>query len=716
MKHISELNPPPDLGLWAAHLHTYHLEMGEELSPNGVDGAPVCILLEGQLTLRVDAADRVAAIMEPGGMVQIELIGQNGLTAVIAHTDCALLALSAPLYRLWTENHPVVQPYLNQLLTARLHRHYFLRILQQLFGDLGDELRATIFEQVVWRQLQPGEILYHDGEQADDMAIVITGRLQVTIHLHGAEQILAEIPHGDIVGEMGLLTGEPRAGTVRALRHTDIVVLRRELFDTLIFDHPGALLQITQLLIDRHRFLSGARRKQWHPAMNFAVIYLSDGLQESFAKVATAIKHDEDVFMMNVHQFKQFYGQQGIPQAVFDEYLDFLLNVYLSEMETQHDYLFLETDREWTNWTKRCLQHADRVLLVAKAGDHPQRRVVEESIAAQFPELRQDLVLCHPAETAHPTGTVNWLRERNIHKHYHLRIEDDVHMARLARHLSGRAHGLVLSGGGAIGLAHIGVLQVLEEQGVPIDLIGGTSMGALIAAGYAVGRSAQEMQEFATQLSSRKEILDWTFPLVSFVATEKITRLFRTMFADVQIEDLWIPYFSVSTDLTISKQAFHERGDLWRAVRTSTAVPVAMSPVKIDDHLHVDGSVMNNFPVDKMYDLVEGGTVIGVIVSPVDEVQENITDLGDSISGWRMLVNRLNPFASSLAIPSLAETFYRSLLVNGKRHFWSVHHLVDLLISIDQTGFTFMELERHKEIINLGYETARKTLEKRTEE
>ena len=150
----------------------------------------------------------------------------------------------------------------------------------------------------------------------------------------------------------------------------------------------------------------------------------------------------------------------------------------------------------------------------------------------------------------------------------------------------------------------------------------------------------------------------------------------------------------------------HQTGLLWRAVRTSTAIPVGFAPIKFDDHLHVDGAIMNNFPVDLMYEAVEGGQVFGVMVSPVGEVEEKIDDLQDNVSGWKLLINRFNPFAVKLYIPSLPNIFFRSLLVNGKHHFWAVQHMTDLLIKIDQSHYGFLELDKYKELIALGYDTA----------
>jgi predicted acylesterase/phospholipase RssA len=188
--------------------------------------------------------------------------------------------------------------------------------------------------------------------------------------------------------------------------------------------------------------------------------------------------------------------------------------------------------------------------------------------------------------------------------------------------------------------------------------------------------------------------------------SHKINGILKDFFGDVLIEDLWIPFYCVSSDLTTHEIAYHDKGYLWRAVRTSSAVPVALSPMPVNNHLHVDGSIMNNFPVERMVQWVEGGRVLGVVVSPIGDVEESMADLKESMSGWRMLLNRLNPFAQTLESPSILEIFFRSLLVNSKRHFWLVSDQVDFLVTIDATGYGFLEIEKSDELIDIGYRTA----------
>ena len=687
------------------------MQTGDVLFREGETDDTLYVLINGRLQAQSDHWNLLMTEIEPGRALgeTAVLTGRPHIATVSAMEPSQVIAISQKGFHQLIKRHPEIQDYFNQVITPRLHSAYLTTILQRLFGEIHVALEDVIQEQVVWRQLRSGEILYEEGAPADDLAIVVTGRLQVLTTIDGEERPIAEIAHGDMVGELALISDQPRSATVRAIRQTEIVSLNRDLFDSLIHSHPEALMNITRIIVERQQEAIGAGANRANNSLNFAVIFLDEIDLDLIDALANHISARARVF--DAERFSKHFGQSRAAQASLNNYLNLLINKWLSELEIQTDYVFLVADHEWTNWTERCLQNADRVLLVANSASAPDLRPIENMIRDKFPDARQDLLLVHPPQTRRPAGTLRWLEQRQLVKHHHLRRDDEAHFARVARHLTGRAQGLVLSGGGAIGIGHIGVLRALEEHDACIDLIGGASMGALIAAGVALGKSADEMTEMAARLSDTKNILDWTIPLVSFVATRRVTKMLQELFGDARIEDLWIPYFCVSSNLSRFEPAYHHRGLLWRAVRVSTAIPVAMAPMRVGDDLHVDGSIMNNFPVDKMFELVEGGQVTGVMVSPVTTQEEHIEDLGDNVSGWRVLANRLNPFSQRLQIPSMVDTFYRSLLVNSKHHFYGVHELADTLIQIDQSEYGYLEVDKYPEFIQLGYDVARERLQ-----
>eukprot|EP00324_Dicrateria_rotunda_P011038 CAMPEP_0206181442 /NCGR_PEP_ID=MMETSP1474-20131121/68745_1 /ASSEMBLY_ACC=CAM_ASM_001110 /TAXON_ID=97495 /ORGANISM="Imantonia sp., Strain RCC918" /LENGTH=232 /DNA_ID=CAMNT_0053595573 /DNA_START=614 /DNA_END=1308 /DNA_ORIENTATION=- len=216
----------------------------------------------------------------------------------------------------------------------------------------------------------------------------------------------------------------------------------------------------------------------------------------------------------------------------------------------------------------------------------------------------------------------------------HANPKDDV--ARLARILTGTAIGLVLGGGGARGCSHVGVIQALEENGIPIDMVGGTSMGSLVGALYA--RDPDYIHVYtkakvvAKKMSNRwSQALDLTYPRVSFFTGAGLNEVLYESMKKTRIEDLTLNYFAISTDITNSKMVVHREGLLWRYVRASMSLVGFVPPLCDDDGSYlVDGGYINNLPADVMSELGIN-TIIAVDVG--GEVDTNYACYGDSLSG-----------------------------------------------------------------------------------
>jgi len=684
------------------------LEVGDVLFHEGDYDETFYILLDGQLKAESQNWELNNAEILPDrtlGEAAI-LTGRPYVATVTATKDSKLLSITRRAFYRMIKRHPEVQTYFKEVITPRIHSSYLTEILNQLFGDLGATLEQQIQAHVSWKHLDSGEMLFEEGTPGDDLIIVVTGRLQVYTMRDGDEQTIANIHQGEMVGEMALLTDEPRSASIRATRESHIVRLNRADFQTLVEEHPQALMKITQTIISRQKSSRRHNTKTKQGSQNFAVIFLDDNnlaLIDSLAENSTQSGLGR---VLNADRFDTYYGQTDAAQTGFGNYLHLIITRWMTELEIRHEHLYWVGDVTWTNWTIRCLRNADRLLLVVNSEGSPALRDIERKIAEHFPTLRQDLILLHPAETAQPTGTARWLDQRNVATHHHVRRDSVNHITRVARHLAKQTIGLSLSGGGATALAHIGAFQALEDQSIPVDMISGTSMGAIIGAGVALGKSAAEMSALASQLANKKQIFDLTIPFVALMKSEKVTQLFKDLYGNVQIEDLWIPFFCTSSNLTQSTVSVHDRGALWKAIRVTTSMPVVSVPVNIDNEMHIDGAVMNNFPVDVMYDRIDGGQIIGIMVSPTTVKEDNIEDLTESISGWRLLWQRLNPFARQSKVPPIMTTLFRALQVNSQYHFQSVQHLADLAIVMKDNTYKFYELDKQAEIIALGYRTA----------
>ena len=285
----------------------------------------------------------------------------------------------------------------------------------------------------------------------------------------------------------------------------------------------------------------------------------------------------------------------------------------------------------------------------------------------------------------------------------HVRNGSAADVARLARLASGHGYGLVLSGGGARGFAHLGVLRALREQGVPVDQVAGCSMGTVVAAAIAQGHEGDRLMELAEQQFHR--LLDYTLPVVSLVKGARITRNIEATFGSWDIEDLWVPFYCVSTNLTKSRLEVHRRGSTARAIRASVAIPGVLPPVPLDGDLLVDGGVLNNLPFEVMRDDSTVGTIIAVDVAP-DLGPRARVDYGMSVSGFRALTASLRRTKSDY--PSVVSVLLRSMLTGAVRNQKASMQdgSIDLMVTLHLPGVGLLEFDRSHEVAHAGYEAS----------
>jgi NTE family protein len=271
----------------------------------------------------------------------------------------------------------------------------------------------------------------------------------------------------------------------------------------------------------------------------------------------------------------------------------------------------------------------------------------------------------------------------------------------VARLLVGRATGLVLSGGGARGFAQIGVLRALREAGVVIDSVGGSSIGGIIGAGVALEWSDQEMVDnYRRAFVEGKPLGDWTFPLVALTRGLRCSMLLRRAFGTRDIEDLPLPFFCVSADLTGGRAVVHREGPLWLWLRAASAVPGILPPVFHRGRVYVDGAVINNLPTDVMH--ADGIADIVAVDISADDVLHTAVEEYALPSAWQLLAQRwrkpLRPGVFSILI--------RAGMVNSGAASVERRQLADLLLAprLDDVGL--LEWKAYQRAIDAGYRHA----------
>jgi predicted acylesterase/phospholipase RssA/CRP-like cAMP-binding protein len=582
--------------------------------------------------------------------------------------------------------------------------------LAALFDSADPAALAELQADAEWVSLRGGDILFRRGDPGNAAYTVLSGRLRV-IDDSAGERALNEIGAGEILGEMALLSAERRSATVLAVRDSLLARLPAAAFHRLIERQPAVLRRISALLGDRlrhHNAITGPARAV---VRTLAVVPTGagTGAAEFARRLAEALALRGATLHLDAPRVDRALGRDGIARCAEHDPASRRLVQWLNEQELAHRFVLYETDPAFSSWTERAVRQADHVVFVADAAATPEPGEAEQGLAARWRSARaprRSLVLLRDAGAPTPRSTATFLAACEVDCHYHVSMDRAEDFARLARCLTGEGIGLVLGGGGARGFAHLGVLRALAEAEVPIDWVGGTSVGAIIAALVAQGLSPDEaLARCREDFSSLK---DPTLPVVALLAGRRIRAKLERVFGAAAIEDLPLPYLCVSTNLSRAAQTVHERGPLVRAIRASIALPGVLPPVSLGEDLHVDGGLVNNLPIDVMAAKPEIGTVLAVDVSAEVEMRAP-ANRELAASGWRMLWERIHPGDARNELPSIMSLLTRSALVASV--YWTrerrAAEAASLYLRIPVADLRLLAFERIDEIVARGYEAAR---------
>ncbi|MCO4763802.1 MAG: patatin-like phospholipase family protein [Myxococcales bacterium] len=351
------------------------------------------------------------------------------------------------------------------------------------------------------------------------------------------------------------------------------------------------------------------------------------------------------------------------------------------------------------------LEEVDTLLLVCPASAGHAVRAVEERIWA-MPQARRprvSLVLLHEPEVLHPRGTRRWLKPRSLESHYHCRMDRPEDTARVSRLVSGRGVGLVLGGGGALGAGHVGVFKALGEHGIPIDFFGGTSSGGGIAAQMASGLNFDELSkanyEHFFESSPFRRL---TLPIMALSPREGFDAVAHSLYGRLDIEDLWTPFFCVSTNLTRSAEHIHRTGEVWRAVRATTAVPAFAAPFVDDGDVLVDGGLLCNLPTRQMR-AMGVGTVIAVDVLPLPSDAGLGYDDNEMPRLRDVIAGRVTLTAEQRRVPSIGYVLSRATALGDASSRSECREAADLLFTPPRGTARAHNFRGFDDILAAGY-------------
>ena len=450
--------------------------------------------------------------------------------------------------------------------------------LEKILGRLFDDAHGA----ASWFTLPGGVRLYAAGDPADTLYLVRAGRLGVFKHEEGQEpHFIGVIRPGEPAGEMSMIAGTAHTATVVALRDSEILALPRDAFFAAAADNPELMTELARLMILRAR----------QTTTNVAEPTVFGFISLSPKPVRDFVAQVEAEIRALGFTVKVGHLPPRLKSAA----------EWFSAVEEKHDYVLYVAERDEVAWSHLCARQVDRLVLVGRSGEDPVRTRPWQGDA--FDNHRQvDLILMHAPETTRPSGSSHWLDAVAPARWFHVRENDRADAGRIARTLTGTSVGVVLSGGGARAYACIGAVKALREAKVPLDFLGGASMGAIVCAGVAMGWDQQELDaRIRKAFVDSSPIDDLAIPpIVALVKGKKVDARLAEHYGDTMIEDLWLPFYCVSSNITSGGYVVHKRGVLRRALRASIAIPGILPPVVENGAVLVDGAVMKNFPVDIM--------------------------------------------------------------------------------------------------------------------
>lgn len=550
--------------------------------------------------------------------------------------------------------------------------------LTRLFGREWEAGNAR------WFSLPGGATLFEAGERSNQIFLVHAGKLGAFRKEEGLDrQFVGVIRPGEPAGEMSMVSGTAHTARVVALRDSEVLALDAEDFFEAADHDPHVMLEVARLVLRRARSAS-TRVSTGDPAVfGFVASEKTGKIRPLVGKIARAI------------------AEMGHSITVVGAEAASAPTEWFSNVEADHEFVLYVAEAGETAWGGLVGRQVDRLFRVGR-GDRPPPAISGRPSETMEAYKLIDLILIQPASLVQPKGSAAWLDATGAARLFHVKEGSEPCAARMARLLTGRSVGLVLSGGGARAYAHIGALRALRQAGVPVDFVGGASMGAIVCASIAMGWQEEELERRIRQAFVETSPLDdIAFPLLALTHGRKVNHRLAEHFGDVEIPDLWLPFYCISSNLTQGTYELHTRGVLREALRASIALPGVMPPSTLADEVLVDGAVMKNFPADIMRS-IQRGPVVGVDVTR-----------GRSISKEDISIPPLLKWVLSgewRKGPPIVALLMRSATLSTNREVMAARDATDVLILPEVDHIDIRDWKAFEEGVASGYRATRAAL------
>lgn len=621
---------------------------------------------------------------------------------------------------------------------AQLNRQELLeRYLKEIFPGVDENFLAQLMARMQPLDLPGGSILMRQGDLPDAIYFVQSGRLRASVQVEdGPDALLNEFGRGEPIGEIGVISGAPRSATITALRDCQLLKLSATDFVEVLNTSAAITLQLARKMVQRltqDQHLGTATKRivnvcllplNTRPDMQSLAERLRQTLAEQLNRsLGPGDTEPYKVALLDHLKLRDALGAEISGAETESHARNQRLLGWLEDQEATNTMQVFVADAQDSAWTRLCLRQADQILLVADAQDQPALREVETALLTGEhlqSKVTQSLWLLHPNDCRAPRQTADWLQARphipmGGLSHFHTRHDNASDWGRLARILAGQATGLVLAGGGARGFSQLGVLQALEENGIEWDLAGGTSIGSVMAALAAMDLPVPRIIAVAARAfaSNPTGDLNW-LPIMSIIKGQRLKKVIRTsvidaLGAEVNIEDLWKPFFCVASNYSRQKIEVLRQGSLSQAILASTAIPAALPPVLRDGDLLIDGGTFNNYPVDIMR-ASGAARMIGV---DLGRGAHRTLPFQTLPSPWTLFIDRY--FRSRAkrrfkGLPNLPAIVFNATAMASSTHERKMRTAVDLSFTPNVARYGMLQWTAFPQIVEVGLRHGRERI------
>jgi NTE family protein len=578
---------------------------------------------------------------------------------------------------------------------------HVIALLEKTFGTMEGPERAAFMEKAVWFSLKGGETLFYQGDKGDKLFLLVHGRMKAVVREGDELLTLGEIVQGEMIGEMAIISEEERMADVVAVRDCHLISLNKDDFKALYFKFPSLGWNLSRLILKRF-----ARDKQTRkPRRVKNVAFVPGSETATLDQVINDLirsTHDRSILVISNEGVSFDHVQIDLSSMSKTEII-----ALIDQAEKDHDLVIYRCEPGESHWNDFCHRQADEIFVITDGEGRMSSYIIDKV-------KRRHLALAIMSLVLRPLTSDSKFKIKEItggqlfDYHFQIRPDQAGDIGRLSRHIFDQSVGLVLAGGGARAMSHLGVWKAIKEVGLPVDRIGGTSMGAFLGGLMAMDYGPETIFEIVKEIAYSRPSRDLNpVPYASIIRGKNLDKVLKKYYKGQNIEDCVIPFYCVSTDLTKVGPAYHREGDMFTAIRASGSLPGIVPPVPIGGHWHVDGAIVDNFPIEEM---INWGvqTIIGVSFDHEDSHETSYTEIP---SLQDQLLNGLFGSKEELSIPSIIEAIMISTTAYSLSRQIESEGQVDVLIKPEVSEFGLLEWKAFVKVVESGYVKAMKAFD-----